>query len=82
MFIRDEAKTFTSKFHELDCGDVFRYNNFLFLKVSMYADESNAYGLLTKKLTEFPLDEVVEPLSAELAVHPRDWKPIRCSKSI
>ena len=53
-------------FKSLDRGDFFIFNGTLYLKISMYDQETNAFNCVDDTLTVFTLDSSVTPTNIVL----------------
>lgn len=53
-------------FKSLVRGDFFKFKGKLYLKISMYDQETNAFNCVDDKLTFFTLDSSVKPINIVL----------------
>jgi len=73
MIIKDLSNTQTVEFWELENGDVFKYNDILFLKIDSAASTSNAYSFENKRKNTFERILKVEYITSELILHSPGW---------
>ena len=59
---------FKVSFIELQLGDVFRYNDILFMKIETSTKKYNAVRLDDGRCTDFIMDEYVEPIKGKFVM--------------
>lgn len=74
MKIVDKSNNESLFFESLGLGDVFKFDDRIFMKVSNNGDgENNAYDFRKGRLTEISEDTLVQYVPSELVLHERGW---------
>ena len=72
------GKNKKTEFSNLECSDIFEYNNKIYMKISYFhANNSynvNAYNISDKNLELFSLDTDVYYIPSELILHEQGWE--------
>ena len=71
MVIVDKEQDSIMSFGEIEVGEVFRYNNSLYLKIDLHSrDGVNAYDFSEGELDYFHVDRMVQAVNATLTIEP------------
>lgn len=74
MIIKDFSSHEIVGFDVLECGNIFKFDGEIFLKVGNPPDAYNAYDFKKGRLTGFSGDTVVFSIPSELTLHERGWR--------
>ena len=82
IYVTDACKATTFSFQFIKVGDVFRFDGHLYIKVDDIEGTENAFNITANGLTQFGFCADVEPVVAELVLHPPGWFPEHLTCSI